>query len=768
MRTSVIPKTNHDRGGGSLIHFLPMRRLLPSIIFALSSLLSLTSCDEGKTHESELALIPMPLEVMWEAGHYQLGKSPTVTIELPESESLLSLLSEALAPIGSTPVVKDGGDISLYLDNQQADEGYSLEVSDRGIRIWAASAQGARYAIQTLRQMIEPNGRVHHVKINDAPRFAYRGIMLDVSRHMVSKEYIKSLLDEMSRLKFNTLHWHLVDGGGWRMESEAYPLLTKKAAWRTESDWDTWWRGLDRQFVDEGTPGAYGGYYTKADIREIVAYASKLGITIMPEIEMPGHSNEIFFAYPEIFCKDTYEHGITDVCIGNEETFKFFEAILLETMDLFPSKYIHIGGDEAAMNHWGDCPKCQARMKAEGLKELPELQSYMIRRIETFLINHGRRLVGWDEILMGGLAPEATVMSWRGEEGGIAAAKAGHDVIMTPNSHFYLDYYQSIAPNQPRSNSSFVPLEKVYSYNPEPEGLTPEERKHILGIQANLWTEYATSEDLVDYMLYPRMLAVSEVAWNPSGRDWQSFRKRASAYTDGLIERGRKAYTLNGVSTDIRPSQDSTQVVLTLEAERPDVELRYTLDGTAPTATSTLYTAPIATADSADIRLNLYRNGQPLYEEARPIRIDRHLGMDATSITYVNEANSKYPAQGPRTLIDGQRGTPTYTDGLWLGFTRPLDVTIDLGSLKPVSHIYAQFMQEREHWVWMPEEIEVWLSSDGTEWTSLGRQTTKIDPETPRTLFETYHFYAPRQEARYVRMYAKNRSFAFTDEIVIQ
>ncbi len=744
-----------------------MKQLLPAILLALL-LSGITSCSKASKAQGETALIPMPRSLQWGEGHYQLANKPSVSIDLPESEVLLGLLAEVLTPIGSTPSLGAGGDITLSLDSTLAREGYKLEVSDRGIHIRSANAQGGRYAIQTLRQLIEPSGRVPYVAISDEPRFAYRGMMLDVSRHMVSKDYILLMLDEMARLKFNTFHWHLVDGGGWRMESESFPLLTKKAAWRTESDWDKWWRGLDRQFVDEGTPGAYGGYYTKADIREIVAHATRLGITIMPEIEMPGHSNELFFAYPELFCKSSYEHGITDVCIGREETFKFFEAILLETMELFPSKYIHIGGDEAAMNHWGDCPRCQARMKAEGLKDLHELQSYMIRRIEKFLLSHGRRLVGWDEILMGGLAPEATVMSWRGEEGGIAAAKAGHDVIMTPNSHFYLDYYQSVAPNQPRANSSFVPLEKVYSYNPEPTGLTPQEQKHILGVQANLWTEYATTEAEVDYMLYPRMLAVAEVGWNPEGRDWQSFRQRAGAYTDALIARGRQAYTLNGVSIDIRPSKDSTEVALSLEAERTDVEIRYTLDGTEPTTQSALYTEPLSTADSADVRINLFRQGEALYKEARPIRIDRHLGMDATAITYVHEANSKYPAQGPRTLIDGQRGTPTYTDQLWLGFTRPLDVTIDLGSPKPVSHVYAQFMQEREHWVWMPEEIEVWLSLDGSEWQSLGRQTTQVDPEAPRTHFETFHFYAPKVKTRYVRMYAKNRSFAFTDEIVIQ
>lgn len=745
-------------------------RLKHGLMLAIT-LMGLSCSSSSEPPMVEPTLIPLPQQVELVDDAYKLADEVLVGGVHSTDKELVDLLGEVIDR--EVVVVKDGQHPHLVLDlgaNLEGDA-YKLEVSDAGIVLTAATPQGMRYAIQTLGQLTDEYGRVHYAQISDAPRFGYRGIMLDVSRHMVSKQYILNLLTEMARVKLNRFHWHLVDGGGWRMESEAYPLLTKKAAFRTQRDWDKWWGGRDRQFVDEGTPGAYGGYYTKAEIREVVAHATRLGITIIPEIEMPGHSNELFFAYPELFCRSHFQDDITDVCIGNEATFTFFERILDETMDLFPSEYIHIGGDEAAMNHWGDCPRCQARMKQEGLKNLHELQSYMIRRIERYLLSKGRKLIGWDEILMGGLAPEATVMSWRGEAGGIEAAKAGHDVIMTPNSHFYLDYYQSAAPNQPRANSSFVPLEKVYSYNPEVRGLTAQENKHILGVQANLWTEYATTEAEVDYMLYPRMLAVAEVAWTQQERrQWSDFKARAARYTDRLIARGIGAYTLNDVRVDISPSAEGGEVRLELEAERPDAEIRYTLDGSEPTSKSELYTAPLVTSDSLQVRLNLYRSGKPVYDKARAIRLDKHKAM-AGKVTYATPWNERYPASGERTLIDGYRGAPTYSDGKWQGFTTPMDVTIDLGSEQHVGHVYAQFMQEREHWVYMPRYVEVWMSTDGKEWYSLGRKSTTTPDDTNRPVFEVFDF-TTSQKARYIRLYAENdRSsgrFIFTDEIVVQ
>lgn len=735
--------------------------------------LLLTGCtNQTLPPVAEPTLIPLPAEVTYLDGALELSKRATVRIE-HEADALLPLLQVALPGVELSSVDSDALiDIAIGAQTGLSGEAYTIEVTEDRVHIAAADLQAARYAIQTLRQLTDEHGRVRRVKISDSPRFGYRGIMLDVSRHFVSADYIRGLLDEMARLKLNVFHWHLVDGGGWRMQSKAYPLLTKKAAFRTESSWDLWWTGMDRRFVDEGTPGAYGGYYTQDEIRQIVAYAEQLGITVIPEIEMPGHSNEIFSAYPELFCVSEYEHGLTDVCIGNEATFTFFERILDETMELFPSKYIHIGGDEAAMNHWGNCPKCQARMRTEGLKNLHELQSYMIRRIEQYLLSKGRRLIGWDEILMGGLAPEATVMSWRGEAGGIEAARAGHDVIMTPNGYFYLDYYQSTSPNQPRANSSFVPLEKVYSYDPEPRDLTPEQHKHILGVQANLWTEYADTERDVDYMLYPRMLAIAEVAWTPQAhRSWDDFRLRAERYTDALLSRGHNAYTLDGIMRSITATPDAKQVSMTLRAERSDVEIRYTLDGTEPTMESALYQSPVMTADSARVRYGAFRGGKALYSTPISIRYDRHLAMDGSLSYNGAKWHERYPAAGERTLIDGHRGTPTYMDQLWQGFTTPLDVTIDLGAVKPVHRIAAQFMQEREHWVYMPRYVEAWISVDGKQWQYVGRCETKTDERLSAPTFEDFVLETSGQ-ARYIRVYAENDRpaghFLFTDEITVQ
>ncbi len=750
-----------------------IRLLLAS---ALATTFLLGCAERTSAPLAEPTLIPLPASVSLGSSAYQLGATVRVAHSLDTSslDSLQALLQTSLGG-RAVEYVDSDADLSLWLDTtaRLAPEGYRLHASQQGVAIEASTLQGLRYGLQTLRQLTDAQGRVYEATIEDAPRFAYRGVMLDVSRHMMSKDYILRLLDEMARLKLNRFHWHLVDGGGWRMQSDAYPLLTKRSAWRPISAWDEWWGNrTNRQFVDEGTPGAYGGYYTKDEIREVVAHAARLGITILPEIEMPGHSNELFASYPELFCRSEFDPDITDVCIGNEATFTFFERILDETMELFPSQYIHIGGDEAAMNHWGDCPKCRARMRTEGLQDLHALQSYMIRRIERYLSSKGRKLMGWDEILLGGLAPEATVMSWRGEAGGIAAAKAGHDVVMTPNNYLYLDYYQTTGLEQPRANGSYVPLQKVYAYDPEPQSLSPQERKHILGVQANLWTEYVETEAQADYMLFPRLLALAEVAWTPqSMRRYDDFRQRAMRYTDALIGRGINAFPLTGVTTSVGASEGGDTVRLSLVPERTDLELRYTLDGTAPTATSALYSTPIATTDSARVRYNLFRSGQPIYATPRLVRLDRHQGMDAVSTSYAHAWNSRYPAGGDRALIDGTRGTPTFTDGLWQGFTEPLDITIDLGEVRPLRHIYATYLQEREHWVYTPRRVEVWISADGKGWTSLGALPTQTDEKNPRPTQETFDFYTSAA-ARYVRMNATiDRSpghFIFTDEIVIQ
>ena len=367
--------------------------------------------------------------------------------------------------------------------------------------------------------------------------------MLDESRHFQGKSFVMKQLEMMALLKMNRFHFHLVDNPGWRVQIDAYPRLTKLTAWRPQAFfWDWEKNEIGGPFVEEGTPGAYGGYYTKQDIADILSFADERHIEVIPEIEMPGHNYETRYAFPELACslpgggKDPWE-----LCPGKESTFEFLEKVLLEIFDMFPSQYIHIGGDEARKNNWKLCPDCQARMKAEGLESVEGLQSYMIKRMERFAHEHGKRIIGWDEILQGGLAPDATVMSWHGIEAGLQAVREGHDVIFTPTHYYYLDYHQD--PAQFRPVGRHVPLEKVYSFEPITEGVSEADAHHVLGVQGNLWTEHVQDAWHAEMMLYPRVFAIAETGWSQAERkNWQDFECRASALSNVARKWGYTVY----------------------------------------------------------------------------------------------------------------------------------------------------------------------------------------------------------------------------------
>ena len=434
--------------------------------------------------------------------------------------------------------------ITFRHSKKMAPESYRLEVRKDGVRITSADDAGAFYAQQTLAQMISEDNGVKEVQccvVNDCPRFSYRGLHFDVSRHLRSLDFLKKQIDAMALYKMNRMHIHLTDAAGWRMEIEAYPKLTSFAAWRPQQKWKDWWYG-DRLYVEEGTEGAYGGYYTKDQMRELVEYARQRHIEVIPEIEMPGHSEEVLAAYPELSCKGTaYSQG--EFCVGNEETFRFLETVLEEVMEVFPSEMIHIGGDEANKAHWKECPKCQQRMQAEGLADVDELQSYLIKRIARFVESKGRRIVGWDEILDGGLAQGATVMSWRGEEGGIEAMRMGHDVIMTPGRYCYLDHTQDAPFKEPESIGGYLPLDSVYVYDPASKTMDLPGR--LLGIQGNLWSEYVVTDSHAEYMYWPRALAIAETGWSqPERKDPADFRRRASAAVARLKGMGYEPFDL--------------------------------------------------------------------------------------------------------------------------------------------------------------------------------------------------------------------------------
>lgn len=526
------------------------------ILLILVFIFSCTLTKEISIKKSKYPLVPKPQQLKEQSGTFVLNQATGLRYdnENPQVQWVVDFIRDRFGvPTGfafNRTSNADSNVIILKIDSllKGPDGAYELDISTQKIEARAPNARGLFYAMQTVRQLlpaaIESRDTVSGVqwsipcvKIKDRPRFKYRGLHLDVARHFFPVKFIKKYIDLIAFNKMNYFHWHLTDDQGWRIEIKKYPKLTKVSAWRKQTQVG---HGHNKPYIYDGEP--YGGYYTQDQIREIVDYARKRFVTILPEIEMPGHSLAALAAYPELGCtggpyqvaqrwgifKDVY-------CAGNEKTFKFLEDVLSEVVDLFPGKYIHIGGDECPKDRWKHCPKCQARIKAEGLKDEHELQSYFIQRIEKFLLTKNRYIIGWDEILEGGLAPQATVMSWRGEEGGIAAAKQHHDVIMTPGPYCYFDHYQADPRTQPLAIGGFLPMKKVYSYNPVPKELSKEEAKYILGVQGNVWSEYLLNEKYVEYMAYPRACALAEVAWTKlENKNWRDFLNRMEGIYEHL------------------------------------------------------------------------------------------------------------------------------------------------------------------------------------------------------------------------------------------
>lgn len=651
------------------------------------------------------------------------------------------------------------------------DESYTLSVNEKGIEIGAMSEAGLFYAIQTLIQLTEQNpGKLPFIKIEDCPRFAYRGMHFDVSRHFFSLDFLKKQIDMMAHYKLNYFHWHLTDGPGWRIEIKKYPELTNIAAWRTHSLWKEWWAS-GRKYTNEGDPNAYGGYYTQEEARELVEYAAKRHITIIPEIEMPGHSEEVLAVYPHLVCTGK-PYTSSEFCIGNEETFVFLENILDEILDIFPSAYIHIGGDEASKEHWKKCPQCQERIKNENLKDEAELQSYLIKRIETYLHSKGRELIGWDEILEGGLEKSAIVMNWRDEKIGIEAAQSGHKVIMTPGKYTYFNSYQSSPEKEPEAMGGFLPLENVYAYNPVPDSLSTLDIEKIWGVQACLWTEYIPTEEHAEYMLYPRMLALAEVAWtNPENKSWKSFKYRVNQSIPTLQHKGYNTFTLSK-EPEILMENDSLNnaIAIALKSEISPVEIRYTTDGSAVTGESQLYETPIFLKDSANLKAQLFRDGKPLGDVIEQ-RIDYHKAI-GKKIEYLNPYNRYYPASGQNSLIDGLYGGFSHGDGHWQGFIgAPFDVIIDLDEIDSLRHIRINFLQNSNAEIWLPEEITLALSNERNgDFEPVATFNNSIVCDKAGTFSRSFEWNSSHQ-ARFIRITATInpavRGWIFADEIVV-
>ena len=665
-------------------------------LFTAFTLLSLPAASSAQT------LLPMPRKVEMGKGVFRTDRPYRTENAAGDAGKAIGLLSAGASGVScTTRLVR----LSV-LDSPSSPEAYTLSVRPDTLEVRAATAEGFLRAGQTLAQLREGRG-VCCCEVEDAPAYRWRGVMVDVSRHFFPLSFLKRQVDVLSAYKLNTLHLHLTDAAGWRMEVKRYPRLAEFAAWRTDSLWKTWWNNGERHYARQGDAGAYGGFYTQDELRSLVAYAAARGVTIVPEIEMPAHSEEVLTAYPELSCTHV-PYKQADFCPGSVATYDFLENVLREVMDVFPSRYIHIGGDEAAKASWPSCPLCREKMRELGLESVEGLQSHLIARMGDFLRRHGRRLVGWDEVTAGSLPDSATVMVWRNPSLARDAIRQGCEVVLSPGAYCYLDSYQDAPPTQPEAIGGYLPLEKVYSFHPG-EGLTEKEKTMIAGVQGNLWTEYIPSEAQAEYMLYPRALALAEIGWNGAARaPYADFLPRAAWHAERL----RRECGVNAFN----PS--------TAMGERKEKSVSV-----------------------------------------------RHKAVGA-KVAYAKAYSESYAAGGAGALTDGLRGGWANNDGRWQGFIgRPgLDVTLDLGAVTAVGDVSADFMQACGPEIFYPSLFRVSLSADGKNFREVYAFSEKSE-KTVQPDVRAYRWKGRAQQARYVRVEAAPSDFGgwlFTDEIVVR
>ena len=750
-------------------------RKLNHALLAGALALACASCTAEK--EANYQVIPLPQEVsLTQENPFKLNEN--VLIAYPENNALLQRNAEFLseyiqqatnyAPktkaIAAGEQVKNA--IVLGLDPGIANkEGYVLTTTPEGININGQTENGVFYGIQTLRKSIPAEAKGATIlipagEIKDEPRFSYRGMHLDVGRHFFPKEFMKKYIDLLALHNMNTFHWHLTDDQGWRIEIKKYPKLTEIGSQRSRTV-----IGRNTQEYDN-TP--YGGFFTQEEAKEIVKYAQERYITVIPEVDLPGHMLAALAAYPEMGCTGgPYEvcprWGIFEdvLCIGNDQTMQFLEDVMNEIIEIFPSKYVHIGGDEAPRTRWEKCPKCQARIKTEGLKAdknhtaEDRLQSYCMTRIEEFLNSKGRQIIGWDEILEGDVAPNATVMSWRGMEGGIKAAQLGHDVIMTPTSFCYFDYYQTAdTKDEPLGIGGYVPIEKVYSLKPVPAVLTEEQSKHILGAQANLWTEYIHSSEHVEYMVLPRMAALAEVQWTqPEKKDFKDFTKRLARLMKFYQRDGfNYAKHVFDLKVDFTPDVAKKAVVVTLSTI-DDAPIYYTLDGTEPTTASLKYTEPVAITETADFQAVVIR------PEGKSKVVNKKISFNKATycpIELTFQPSEKYKFGGAITLVDGMKGNDSYATGAWLGFVGgDVEAIIDLGQESEIKQVATNAIVDMSAWIMGSTGLVVSISDDNKEFREVAVKDIPAETNIDKKGVENYEITFDPVKARYVKVVIK-------------
>ncbi|MDO4879692.1 MAG: family 20 glycosylhydrolase [Capnocytophaga sp.] len=750
---------------------------MKKIIFSVVTL-CLMAC-KGTEPVIHYEVIPLPQSISYtHQKPFELDAQTVITY--PQGDASLQRNAQFLASylkeltgltLTTKPNVNNGKVIHLKTDLQNPNrEAYQLTVTSEQITINGASPAGVFYGIQTLHKSIEvaqPQALSFPTAvIDDAPRFAYRGMHFDVSRHFFPVSFIKQYIDILALHNLNTFHWHLTDDQGWRIEIKKYPRLTEVGSTRKETLKGHLFKDKPHQF--DGKP--YGGFYTQEQIKEIVKYAQDRYITIIPEIDIPGHTLAVLTAYPELGCtgKDYAvgtKWGVFDdvLCAGNEASYEFLEGVFDELTELFPSKYIHIGGDECPKTRWKECPKCQAKIKALGLKGDGEhtaeqkLQGYVVSRVEQFLKKKGREIIGWDEILEGdNISQDAIVMSWRGTEGGIAAAQRHNRAIMTPHYSLYFDYNQGEDPTkEPLSIGEYLPVKKVYDYEPIDPKLTPEQAKYILGVQANLWTEYIENPSHAEYMLLPRLAALAEVQWTaPDKKNFPNFLRRLGNLLNYYQKEGyHYAKHVLGITPVIQPApkKDGIQVELLTVGEG---KVYYTTDGTTPDASKTLYTQPIKLSNEVLLKaVAIHKDTisgifsyQSLFNKAtyKPIQL-------------LTETNPKYTFGGAAALVDAQIGEDSYIDGHWVGFPGRVGVeaVIDLGKEEEITNLKAGSLSDTPNWIFPASEVAIYGSADGKNFQLIAQQSLRIAEKSDPIKRVPINISFAKTKVRYVKVVLK-------------
>lgn len=749
-------------------------------------------------------IIPVPQKLEWGKGRFVFTSSTRLKFD-----STNKPLNDAIAPL--VHKFKTAASLDLLANARGKDqtvvevslsksissaEGYELVINPQKISIVAQQPAGAFYAVQTLLQLLpeqieapEPathtGWQVPGVRIEDAPRFAYRGIMLDVSRHLMAVDSIKRIIDLLAMQKMNRFHWHLTDNDGWRFQSKKYPKLTQIGAYRKGSPVGN---NITYDYNRLPNDSLYGGYYTQEQMKEVVQYAAERFITVIPEIEMPAHAMAAIASYPELAClapdgkSFPYPQQIQGEFCTKDETLHFITDILSEVMEIFPSKYIHIGGDEAGMETWKTCRYCQQRMKDEKLQDVHALQSYFIKRVEKFVNSKGRSIIGWDEIMKGGVAPNAAVMSWTGIKNGVEAARKKHEVVMTPLPYCYFDHAQSDAPGEPEAYSGLIMLSNVYSYDPVPSGLQAPAATYIRGAQGNLWTEYVPTTAHAEYMLFPRSTALAEVTWSsPAKKSFPDFTRRLQAYFRRL-DQHRVHYSRH--LYDIRLSnlqQTNGRYVVTISGALNGAPVYYTLDGSTPSIQSPVYRKPISIAQSCTLQAAIIKDGQITDLATKEYRLHKAVGKKGTLQIKPDYVKSGINGWHNGSLCDNQRindfrfeDETRYNDDTWIGWNdNKFDGTIDFGKPESIHKVTMRFFHNIPFGIMIPRSVVALISNDGIHFKQIATASIAL-PKGNGAVNSS--ILVPGLTARYLRIVAEpygptpagNNAWLYVDEVIVE